>query len=283
MKYKQMFIAQLLILFLFCAAICVYKADTGQQSPILPEPLLLDETAVRSLAPKSEEEFRNAFEYAAANHLSTLSFTYPCEAVQDIPVQQIFQTLRNTQNVCRYELPEYFVYRNSLSSSIRYSRNELTVTLSWPYTEEAKAKEAEALSYARGVLAGLYGDGSLTRDMTQRQRAQALLRWLIDHAEYDAAVTDCHSAWSIFKSGKGVCDAFTGAYNLLLKLDGIQCRGQNGAMLDGTLHLWTVAVLDGAEVHIDSTWTNSKGDANSYFALTAEEMAKDHVWEGMTE
>ena len=52
--------------------------------------------------------------------------------------------------------------------------------------------------------------------------------------------------------------------NLLLNLEGIECRAY---MQDD--HIWTVATLDGAEYHVDTTWGDS-GDTMSYlyFAMT---------------
>ena len=72
-----------------------------------------------------------------------------------------------------------------------------------------------------------------------------------------------------------MCDGYTGAYNLFLKLEGIDCYA-----LSNSSHIWTVANLDGTEVHIDTTW----GDSNpasinyTYFAMTPEESWQQHSW-----
>jgi len=48
-------------------------------------------------------------------------------------------------------------------------------------------------------------------------------------------------------------------------------------------HIWTVAILDGNKVHIDSTWGDSSGDGTkpnySYFAATSEFMKRTHKWD----
>ena len=68
-------------------------------------------------------------------------------------------------------------------------------------------------------------------------------------------------------------DGYTGAYNLLLKLDGIDCYS-----LAGSEHAWTVATLDGVEYHIDTTWGDGseEGIVYTYFAMTPEQSELYH-------
>ena len=78
----------------------------------------------------------------------------------------------------------------------------------------------------------------------------------------------------LFHSGTAVCDGYTGAYNLLLKLEGITC-----STLSNSNHIWTLATLDGTQVHIDTTW----GDSGSvisydYFAMTPSQSWTYHSW-----
>ena len=73
-----------------------------------------------------------------------------------------------------------------------------------------------------------------------------------------------HSGYQAFATGLAVCDGYTAAYNLLLKLEGIRC-----GTYSTTNHIWTVAELDGETYHIDTTW----GDQDSgidyrFFAMT---------------
>ena len=71
-----------------------------------------------------------------------------------------------------------------------------------------------------------------------------------------------------------MCDGYTGAYNLLLKLEGIDCTA-----LSNNSHIWTVATLDGTDYHIDTTWGDSGPAPNyDYFAMTAEESWQHHRW-----
>ena len=71
-----------------------------------------------------------------------------------------------------------------------------------------------------------------------------------------------------------MCDGYTGAYNLLLKLEGINCYA-----LFNASHIWTVAYLDGIEYHIDTTWGDQFGRVDmSCFGMTAEQSRAKHAW-----
>ena len=83
-----------------------------------------------------------------------------------------------------------------------------------------------------------------------------------------------HLPYSLFLQGIAVCDGYTGAYNLLLKLEGIQCTS-----VFNDSHIWTSAVLDGTEYHIDTTWGDGEQGVNyAYFAMTPAQSRLYHAW-----
>ena len=74
--------------------------------------------------------------------------------------------------------------------------------------------------------------------------------------------------------GLAVCDGYTGAYNLLLKLEGIECTS-----LFNNSHIWTLATLDGTQYHIDVTWGDQYGRTNlRYFGMSEEQSYQCHPW-----
>ena len=103
--------------------------------------------------------------------------------------------------------------------------------------------------------------------MSQWEIARVYYTLICENVVYDKTADDTslsHLAYSLFTQGKAVCDGYTGAYNLLLKLEGIECT----SVLTEE-HIWTSAILDGTEYHIDTTWGDSGDNANSlYFAMT---------------
>ena len=71
-----------------------------------------------------------------------------------------------------------------------------------------------------------------------------------------------------------VCDGYTGAYNLLLRLEGIDCTAQFN-----TDHIWTVATLDGTRYHIDTTWGDQGTRVDmSFFAMSEAASRAKHAW-----
>ena len=125
----------------------------------------------------------------------------------------------------------------------------------------------ETLEAAIAVHDHLWQNGTVTAGMSDLEKARAYYTWVCDNAYYDYRATDTslsHSAYSLFTMGAAVCDGYTAAYNLLLKLEGISCTTASTAD-----HIWTVAELDGATYHIDPTWGDQTGRVSyTYFAMT---------------
>ena len=111
--------------------------------------------------------------------------------------------------------------------------------------------------------------------MTEQEKALIYFIWVAENCVYDDGTQEnalSHLPYGLFRNGVAVCDGYTGAYNLLLKLEGIDCR----AWLQGD-HIWTVATLDGTEYHIDATWGDAGERANLvYFAMTEAESLLVH-------
>ena len=128
----------------------------------------------------------------------------------------------------------------------------------------AREKTLEA---AIAVHDHLWQTGTITAGMSDWEKARAYYTWVCDNSTYDYRATDTslsHSAYSLFTMGSAVCDGYTAAYNLLLKLEGIDC-----STASTTDHIWTVATLDGTTYHIDTTWGDQAGYTNyAYFAMT---------------
>lgn len=113
----------------------------------------------------------------------------------------------------------------------------------------------------------LWENGTITSATTQYDKARAYYTWLCQNCAYDYNSTDTslsHCGYSAFVNGLAVCDGYTAAYNLLLKLEGIPCT-----TMSTPDHIWTVAELDGTTYHIDPTWGDQSGTISyRYFAMT---------------
>lgn len=113
----------------------------------------------------------------------------------------------------------------------------------------------------------LWKEGQITDNMSEYDKAKVYFTWLCGHCRYDYHSTTSsmsHSGYSALVDGLAVCDGYTAAYNLLLKLEGISCTTASTAD-----HIWTVATLDGHTYHIDPTWGDQSSTVDyRYFAMS---------------
>ena len=126
-----------------------------------------------------------------------------------------------------------------------------------------------AMEAAITVHDQLWADGRITPAMSEYEKAMIYFTWLCENCAYDFSSTDTslsHSGYSALVNGVAVCDGYTAAYNLLLKLEGISCATRSAAD-----HIWTVAQLDGTVYHIDPTWGDRDGAiAYRYFGMSED-------------
>jgi len=224
-------------------------------------------------APATAAEFDSAVRYMLSQDSAVLTLDYG-KAVTEEFVRNVLQQCLNA--VGQYAEQMY----NHASCTYYASNGKITVTfsISGATAAETAAYRAETLGAAIAVHDLLWDSGLLRAGMSQKEKARVYYNWICENCAYDYGAGDgslSHTAYSLFKLGTAVCDGYTGAYNLLLKLEGIDCRE-----LSNGDHAWTVATLDGTEYHIDATWGDGSGYHTNYtyFAMTAEQSYSYHPW-----
>lgn len=216
------------------------------------------------------EELSEYFFGAFNANLTSFSVLYP----QRYSFDDIAAFASKAYNKFFYDYPEYANYTSTPTLRARVTADGLLCEFLVDEFDIGYAERDEAFAAGASFLSNLYQSGRLNTSMSEYARAEVIFHALRDVVSYKKVEdkTDM-TAWSAFKLHSGVCMGYTAAYNMLLKLDGIaEVRGQAGTM-KGVDHIWTVATLDGVEYHIDATL-----HAKDYFGLTAEEIAKDHVF-----
>lgn len=154
----------------------------------------------------------------------------------------------------------------------------LTLTFSAAGTGERLSQYREdAMEAAIAVHDQLWLEGQIHSGMSQREKALVYYNWVCENSRYDYEAdreSISHIAYGLFDDGLAVCDGYTGAYNMLLKLEGIPCT-----TLSNDHHIWTVATLDGVQYHIDTTWADSGREISyDYFAMTPGQSWIYHPW-----
>lgn len=158
---------------------------------------------------------------------------------------------------------------SALHSSGGAVKTTITITFSNSFfrDDELARYQADALSSAIAVRNQLWSSGALTSAMSQKEKARVYFDWIVTHCDYDWDFgSTSFIPYGVFSKEKAVCEGYTGAYNLLLKLEGIDCSTEKTSD-----HIWTTATLDGTLYHIDATWGDQNDvPAEEYFAMTPE-------------
>ena len=231
----------------------------------------LVEPGVQIDSPASREEMDEAVRHMLSQNSHQLTLRYP-----GISVVQARQVMEEAISVLKTYCEQGY---NSVSCRFA-ADGSITLTFSTVAAqseEQAAAYRAASLEEALAIRQRLWTEGYLTEDMTETEVARVYYTWICDNCVYDYDAEDdsiSHLPYGLFETGTAVCDGYTGAYNLLLKLEGIDCTALSN---DG--HIWTVAELDGTEVHIDTTWGDSGPSIDyTFFAMTPEASWQAHPW-----
>ena len=220
-------------------------------------------------APSTQAEMDEAIRYMLSNNSSQLVLQYP--GITSEQARKLMEaTLTTVKEYCEQS------YNTVACSYTRAGSVTLEFSAAGTRNRTAAYRDA-AMEAAIAVHDQMWESGKITASMTEKEKAKVYYEWICDNCVYDYHAGDesiSHISYSLFAYGTAVCDGYTGAYNLLLKLEGIEC-----AALSNDSHIWTVATLDGTEYHIDTTW----GDAGSfisydYFAMSAQLSRTYHAW-----
>lgn len=220
-------------------------------------------------SPSTEREMDETVRYMLSSGSNQLTLRYP--GISAVKAHQVMELALST--VKTYCEQSY----NSVSCSYNLAGSVILTFSAADLGADISQYRAAAMDAAIGVHDQLWETGQLTSGMTEWEKARVYYTWICDNCVYDYDAGDgslSHIAYGLFQNGAAVCDGYTGAYNLLLKLEGIDCTALSNAS-----HIWTVATLDGTEYHIDTTWGDS-GSSISYafFAMTAEQSRLYHAW-----
>lgn len=220
-------------------------------------------------APATPEEMDESVRYMLASGSNQLTLHYP--GITAVKAHQVMQqALSAVKTYCEQS------YNNVTCSYSPFGTVILTFSAA-SAEGQLTAYRTAAMNAAIAVHDQLWATGQLTANMTEWEKARVYYTWICDNCVYDYQAGDdsiSHIPYGLFQNGTAVCDGYTGAYNLLLKLEGIQCTA-----LSNSSHIWTVATLDGTPYHIDTTWGDS-GSTISYafFAMTPEQSRIYHTW-----
>lgn len=233
--------------------------------------------------PLSFESMYDVFTYQAVTGVSEITLKYGTRWPKNFG-GLVKVLIKASYGAFYYRYPEYSMYTKLNSYSVKYGSDYVKFVLHFSNRDGCTYEDVvPSLASAKAVYDGLVADGSISSDMSERDRALVLLQWVDDNMVYqnDGTLT-CTTPAHGFENGYGTCGTYTGMYNLLLRLDGIECYGRGGwGKEDGIRHVWTLANMDGEMVNIDATWCDGNADGSvdmRYFAQSDEVFAETHTW-----
>lgn len=192
-----------------------------------------------------------------------ITLEYPANALTREKVNELLSAF--LEGVRQYAEQTY--NNINVSFSIRTGFIRLSFSSSFYGEELVERYREETMAYAIAAHDAMWEEGMITEEMSEYEKARVYYAWICGSCRYDHTYAGMsHTGYRLFHEGIAVCDGYTAAYNLLLKLEGISCGTSSTAD-----HIWTVAELDGTSCHIDTTWGDqSYGVEYKYFAMTEE-------------
>lgn len=233
----------------------------SRKGAVMADLVSSDGTFYEDPAPDEREKIDADVRYMLSRGEREITLNYPANTLTNAEIDRLLSAFLDA--VRQYVEQTY----NNISVSFSLRTGYVQLTFSSSLYDEAKTAfyREETMAYAVAVHDRMWETGRLTADMTEYDKARVYYAWICESCRYDHTYAEMsHTAYRLFDEGVAVCDGYTAAYNLLLKLEGIDCGTWSTAD-----HIWTVAELDGQTCHIDTTWGDqSYGVEYRYFAMT---------------
>lgn len=161
-----------------------------------------------------------------------------------------------------------FTYRDNARMLAAHTHPELLPALS--------PQEQQALRTAQQRVAEL-----TTPQMSNYEKVRILHDDLVRRSRYDLQADG--SCSTLLLTGRGVCDSYSRALWLLLRIAGIPCHIVIGHTNED--HAWNLVQVDGEWYHVDATWndptiidSDEQILTHHYFLLNDAEISRDHSW-----
>ena len=196
-----------------------------------------------------EESYRKLFE-GIFNYQGVIEF--PEKAVTADQIEDLINFVLKTGSVLdlpgsRYEVfvdNEQFVTKVSLSYNHSFKEGAVMYDTLMKRVDEI-VKEAEPL-------------------LSEYDKIKYFHDTIINGCVYDDTAPDIHTAYGVLCGGRGVCDGYVKAFQLLCEKANIAAIPVYGKVLDDPSatedHMWNKVRCDGEWYNIDVTWDDPRGD-----------------------
>lgn len=199
--------------------------------------------------------------------IGILDGTNPDEEGQPV-ADTLYQGPITTETTFGYTFYEEGTYVLFVDPCDQYGRMTMNVSLYYMVYVSEGTEENPLMSEVLRV-AGLCRKGS------DFATALAINDWLCENVSYDRSCT-YFSPEGALLHGKGVCNAYTRAFQLIAAECGLQVYRACG-MAGKNWHTWNTVRMDGNWYHVDVTWNDNGSPPGYYwFGITDDLIAVDH-------
>lgn len=166
-----------------------------------------------------------------------------------------------------YDNPEFAInFKESVITTTK-DNNEFTMKVTINPKQDGEIHNTIAQAAAKDLYDYLHYSGKVYTKSPDFVRAKSIREYFLRNGDYVKNDGTCYTPWGVFTEGKGVCHGYSGAYKMMLELEGIEC-----GIEISEAHMWNTAILDDEKYYIDATPT---WDKNKYFT-TNEELFREH-------
>lgn len=117
----------------------------------------------------------------------------------------------------------------------------------------------------------------VTPDMNEKQKIQAIHKYILDHVEYDTTLNE-RTAYTALYDGKTVCMGYAMLLQKMAQKVGIECHIIKGGSNAG-YHAWNKVKVDGAWYNIDATTDDSLGSPyNEVVFMVTDQFLSDNKY-----
>lgn len=135
--------------------------------------------------------------------------------------------------------------------------------------------------------------------MSDFQKVKSINDWIVNNTRYDQEYIEeikkdpeymklpsPHAAYTLFKEGTGVCQAYALAAHRLLEEAGFEVKYVTGNA-GGIGHAWNLVKVDGEWYHLDTTWNDPTSETQDilsykYFLISDNTIKLDHTMDNRT-
>lgn len=195
----------------------------------------------------------------------------------DKALDEVYKIIRIRKD-CLFETVDFKTMSSSYSKSKKILKIKPKFKQDIKILENKKNKTKEYQEELKKIV------DSWGKNLTDIQKLEKINQYIVKKADYNYKILKYkdddifttkngfyYYSWqSIMDDGKGVCDAYSGLFNQMCSICGIDSE-----MLANGEHSWNRAKVNGEWKYFDVTWNDTTGKHHKYFNLTEKQILKD--------